>query len=140
MDGGTFPRGTNDMGIKETRKRRAKLLWILISVLVAALIISVLIIGLPRAPVPPLVVGVETFAPYDACPPSIADPSIDVPISVNDKSNSIARDPNDGSSFMVPFARTTNLMSVNPLVVVDASGNRLPAQFETLSRWGGAPD
>jgi hypothetical protein len=71
---------------------------------------------------------------YDECPDNAH--SLEVPIIANDRSNSVARSP-ALTSFLVPFAEGEALYSLNSLVVKDASGARLPAQFEVLSRWGG---
>ncbi len=75
---------------------------------------------------------------YDDCP--TFNQQIDIPIRVDDGANaSVQRSP-ALTSFPVPFAADTDLRSVNALVVLDAQGQRLPAQFEVLSRWDGHPD
>ncbi|MBI4211917.1 MAG: hypothetical protein HY540_04685 [Deltaproteobacteria bacterium] len=72
----------------------------------------------------------------DACPVYYRpfEATINIPIVVNDQRNTIARNPNI-TSFLVPFNRGPALYSTKGLIVRDADGNRLPAQFETLSRW-----
>ncbi len=81
--------------------------------------------------------GSVVNAIYDDCPDF--EHALEVPIIVNDERNTVTRDPAT-TSFLVPFAREAAVFSLNSLVVHDADGNRLPAQFETLSRWGGRPD
>src|SRR5688500_826285 len=81
--------------------------------------------------------GSVVNAIYDDCPDF--EHTLDVPIIVNDEQNAIARDPSI-TSFLVPFAREGAVFSLNSLVVYDGAGARLPAQFETISRWGGGPD
>lgn len=70
---------------------------------------------------------------YDECPDN--PHSFDVPIIVDDEGNAVARAP-ALTGFLVPFEQAEALYSLNSLVVVDAQGERLPAQFEVLSRWG----
>jgi len=71
---------------------------------------------------------------YDECPDN--PHSLVAPIIVNDAANATAREPAI-TSFLVPVAESEALYSLNSLVVVDEQGQRLPAQFEVLSRWGG---
>ena len=40
----------------------------------------------------------------------------------------------------VPVSRAVNLLATNRLVIVDATGAVVPAQFRVTSRWGGTPD
>ena len=82
---------------------------------------------------PPIV----TDPVYDACPDG--EHALEAPVLVDDARNAIARDPNL-TGFLVPFARDAALLSLNSLVVYGETGERLPAQFETLSRWGSSPD
>lgn len=70
---------------------------------------------------------------YDQCPDN--PHNLDVPITVNDGSNAVAREPGV-TSFLVPFAVETELYSLNSLTVDDGT-QRLPAQFEALGRWDG---
>lgn len=86
-------------------------------------------------PSPPDAAVVEVV--YDECPDN--PHSLDVPIVVNDETNTLARDP-ALTSFLVPFAQAEALYSLNSLVVTEADGTRLPAQFEVLARWGGGRD
>lgn len=73
---------------------------------------------------------------YDQCPDN--PHNLDVPITVNDGSNNIAREPGF-TSFLVPLAIGTELYSLNSLTVDDGT-QRLPAQFEALGRWDGHKD
>jgi hypothetical protein len=81
--------------------------------------------------------GSVVNAIYDECPDF--EHTLDAPINVNDEQNTIARDP-IVTTFLVPFARDAAIFSLNSLVVYGANSERLPAQFETISRWGGRPD
>lgn len=74
---------------------------------------------------------------YDRCPDQ--ELAIEVPIVVNDTGNAVVRAPGL-TSFLVPFARSAEVRSLNRLAVFDAEGQRLPAQLEVLSRWGSHPD
>lgn len=76
-------------------------------------------------------------AVYDNC--TAFSQQLDVPIIVNDGDNATVQRRPGFTSFMVPFARSTGLLSLNALTVLDGSGNRLPAQFESLSRWNDHP-
>lgn len=85
--------------------------------------------GTPPGPPDATVVNVV----YDECPDTAH--TLSVPILVNDAANTVARDPAI-TGFLVPVAESEALYSLNSLTVVDAQGQRLPAQFEVLSRWG----
>lgn len=92
----------------------------------------------PSVPTPPAPQPTEVTVNrvYDTCPSFTQ--TLNIPIQVNDQNNTVEREPGI-TSFFVPFSRGTNLRSLNALVVRDQAGNRLPAQFETLSRWGSHP-
>ena len=74
---------------------------------------------------------------YDDCPPDSA--AVNVPIRVDDVANARVRRQPPLTGVMIPFARAANIRSLNGLVVRDAMGNRLPAQFESLSRYDEHP-
>jgi hypothetical protein len=71
----------------------------------------------------------------DRCP---TGGSLQAPIVVANEAR-IVRDP-PLTSFLVPVSRQAALHSLNGIGVFDSSGKRLPAQLETLSRWGGHPN
>lgn len=90
----------------------------------------------------------DAALPPDLGPPLTVDPvyddcdtfahAFDIPIRVDARKNTLTSDP-ALTKISLPFARGTALYSTNGLAIYDESGARLPAQFETLSRWGGAP-
>jgi hypothetical protein len=75
---------------------------------------------------------------YDSCP-DFAHASLEVPILVDDVRGTIARAP-EVTSFLIPFAREEAVFSLNSFTVYDEANARLPAQLESLSRWGAHPD
>ncbi len=60
-----------------------------------------------------------------------------VEIRVEERSG-VARQ-NEYVSFGIPIPRAWNIKNANAFRLLDAAGNPVPAQFEALARWGGAP-
>lgn len=74
---------------------------------------------------------------YDECPDR-PHPDLSAPIRVSDATNRVERRP-AVTGFLVPLALEEEVYSLNSLIVLDEGGQRLPAQFEVLSRWGSGP-
>lgn len=93
-------------------------------------------------------VGRDATAPADLGPPLLVEPvyddcdtfahELDIPVRVDARGTSLASDP-ALTKISLPFGLDTQLFSTNGLAVFDGNGERLPAQFETLSRWDGNP-
>lgn len=93
-------------------------------------------------------VGRDATAPADLGPPLTVEPlyddcesfahELDIPVRIDATGNTLPSAP-ALTKFSLPFGLDTQLFSTNGLAVFDENGERLPAQFETLSRWDGAP-
>ena len=88
------------------------------------------------APPVPLAPAVHGTPKIDQC--GLWQHDIDIDVVVDGTRDTAERKP-AFTGFMVPFARAKGVRSVDGLVVLDAAGQEVPAQFEVLSRWDAHP-